>query len=735
MATADEYAAWIVKNADKRGTPDFDTVAQAYELSKMAEQAPAQQPDSLGRQAGLFARSSLRAVAGIPQIVTEPLRRFVVNPLLGAAGLPRGSSLTDAADQASDYIGFPKPQNRTERIVDKAVEFGMGAAGMARLANKASQLVTSPAVVDGVARFGKPVVTSVLEALGTAPGTQAVAGATGGAAGQQAKENGAGWIGQLGSTVLGGLAGAGIASGVSALSKAALNRLVSVNVSPSVVDNRIVNILTSQGIDPRTIGPAILSQMREDVAKAIKKGGELDADAVARLADYARVNATPTRGTVTLDPYTVTMQKNAEKLAASTGSRDARLPMIANENNRKLIEAVAGLNPSDDIYGAGSTAIGGVTARDAAMSAEKNALYDTARATAGGDIPLSRKPYMDAVFGGLVRENKLAFLPENVGKMINQISAGQITVNGVTHQVPFNVNTLDNLKTVIATASRSADGNGRAALKIVRDALESVPLEPVKNNFGGSQVVNQAGAAMLREADSQPSGLMAALDAARGAARRQFAWQESAPGIEAALGGANPATFVKQHVISTTADAADVSRLVQAVGPQGQDAMRGVVAQHLLDAAIGAGKDRRAANFSGVGLQKALASLGDRKLALFFSPDEIELLKSAARVGNYETFQPRGSAVNNSNTGAAIAQMLQGISKYAKPIANKLPFGESAISNPLNNLAVSAAERPALNIVGGLLMPSAEPAAGSFAAGLLGPSIYAGSLLAEPRRN
>lgn len=35
MATADEYAAWIVKNADKKGTPEFDTVAQAYKLAKI----------------------------------------------------------------------------------------------------------------------------------------------------------------------------------------------------------------------------------------------------------------------------------------------------------------------------------------------------------------------------------------------------------------------------------------------------------------------------------------------------------------------------------------------------------------------------------------------------------------------------------------------------------------------------------------------------------------------------
>ena len=39
MATADDYAAWIVKNADKRGTPEFNTVSQAYQTAK-AEEKP-----------------------------------------------------------------------------------------------------------------------------------------------------------------------------------------------------------------------------------------------------------------------------------------------------------------------------------------------------------------------------------------------------------------------------------------------------------------------------------------------------------------------------------------------------------------------------------------------------------------------------------------------------------------------------------------------------------------------
>lgn len=39
MATADEYANWIVNNADKKGTPEFDTVAQAYKEAKLQEKS------------------------------------------------------------------------------------------------------------------------------------------------------------------------------------------------------------------------------------------------------------------------------------------------------------------------------------------------------------------------------------------------------------------------------------------------------------------------------------------------------------------------------------------------------------------------------------------------------------------------------------------------------------------------------------------------------------------------
>ena len=678
-----------------------------------AQPAPAA-PDSVGRQAGLFARSALSGIAGIPQIVTEPIRNLLVNPALQAMGLPRASSLTGASERLSNTVGLPEPRNAQERIVGKGVEMGMGGAGF----GAASRLL-SGAAAPGMAR-------DALQQLGSNLGTQGVAGATGGMAGQHAKENGSGALEQFASTVLGGLAGAG-AMGAARGGAAGVRNMLARDAAPQVVDQRITQILVNQGIDPRSINPALLSSMRRDVAKAMQLGGTLDDAAVARLADYSRIGATPTRGGVTLDPYDVTQQQNAMKLAAATGSRGARLPEIANANNARLLATLDNLGPSQDAYGAGAQAIGSVTARNAALEAEKRALYDQARGMAGGDIPLDRAPFINAAFEALARENKTAFLPDNIGNMLNQISLGKVTSNGQTFDVPFNVNTLDNLKTMLATASRSAgDGNTRAALAAVRRAIESVPMSPTKPVAGGGAMVTPEMAQFMRGADSAPGSLMDALNQARSSAARQFAWQESAPGIERALAGAAPDNFVQANVLSKAASYQDVSRLAQELSPQATQAVRSTIAQHLMEAATGKGRTAGAANFSGIGLQRAIDDVGSRKLGLFFSPEEIESMRSAARVGQFETFQPRGSAVNNSNTAAASGRLLQGMLPRLKVIP-----GVNAVVGPaIDSAAVWSAERPALNLVPGLL--GELPQKGSFAAGLLGPAAFGGGLLSSP---
>ena len=51
MASPEEYATWIVQNKHKRGTPEFDTVARAYELSK--SQPATDKPEQGGMLRGI----------------------------------------------------------------------------------------------------------------------------------------------------------------------------------------------------------------------------------------------------------------------------------------------------------------------------------------------------------------------------------------------------------------------------------------------------------------------------------------------------------------------------------------------------------------------------------------------------------------------------------------------------------------------------------------------------------
>jgi hypothetical protein len=99
------------------------------------------------------------------------------------------------------------------------------------------------------------------------------------------------------------------------------------------------------------------------------------------------------------------------------------------------------------------------------------------------------------------------------------------------------------------------------------------------------------------------------------------------------------------------------------------------------------------------------------------------------RVTNFGGLKPRGSAVNNSNSAAGIAAIVSNLADRVRPIANKLPLGEFAISRPLDSTAVWLAQRPAQNIPQGLLMPTQRPPVGQ---GLLLPGIAAGGLLAAP---
>lgn len=714
-----------------------------------ADLIPAPKQRSLGaeliRQGGLTARYLLEGVPQAADLVLTPVRS-ALDSASTALGGPRIGTLGESAAALADRLGLPQPETATERVVGDASRMVAGTIGGAGAAGALAK----------TAGAASPAAGRVLAKLAEAPGTQAISGATAGAAGGITREQGGTAVDQAAAALAGGVL-APLAAGGVQRAAAAGKAAIAQRVDPGRLDAVLKTELGRAGVNWDDLGAAAKLQLRKDAEAAVYSGQPLNADALRRLADYRTIGATPLVGDITQDPRTLTLQRNLSKqLANQRGGPQvagADLPQLDNANARRVLGTLEGAADSPlDAYATGERIIGAVQGKDAALKAGEKVLYDKARDAAGRTIPLDRGAFVNAAFENLARTNRASFLPESVGKMLDQIAAGTVKVGGQEHPVPFDVDTIDQLKTVLASASRStADGNTKAAIKAVRDALEGAqPVQVAKPAFGGNQVVNGATAQAMRKADGAPAEAMAWFDKARSAARDRRQWQESARFIEDALGGAAPDDFVKKHVIGATFD--DLAKLRGELGAtapsagrelstatstgaapagaqQNADALNAIRKQ-LVDYIMQRGRaDSDTTRFSSAGMQDALKALGDRKLALFFSPDEIQQIKSAVNVGRYMQSQPIGSAVNNSNSGA----MLMGrLSDFVGGAASKLPFGKEAIADPLQSISTSLQMRSLRDLSSGLATPAA-PRAGAGASLVPLSTLLATPLIQRPQ--
>lgn len=116
--------------------------------------------------------------------------------------------------------------------------------------------------------------------------------------------------------------------------------------------------------------------------------------------------------------------------------------------------------------------------------------------------------------------------------------------------------------------------------------------------------------------------------------------------------------------------------------------------------------DSDTVKFSSAGMNDALKALGDRKLSLFFSPQEIQQLKSAVNVGRYMQSQPIGSAVNNSNTaGATLGRLASLLDR-----ASHIPIAGPMVAQPLQGGLLRMQANSMNNLSSGLLSPQAQQA-------------------------
>ena len=680
-ATEQEAIAYVQNNftASKKEAP------AAVKAGSMLNEIP--------RQVGLTARYGLEGLANTAQVFTEPVRNLI-SKATGVNATPLGQIAT----QFSDKIGLPSPQTANERVIGDASRLVAGSGGFVKGAQAASKL---PGMV------GK-----LSASMAANPASQLTAAAGGGLAGGASREAGANGYGQFTSTVIGTVLG-GLAPGAA---QSVVTRFNAMRTSPMQLEGKIALALKEGGVDWDKMPKAIRSQMLADVKKATSTGGELNGDAIRRLADFKMTNTTPTRGMLTLDPVQITREQNLAKVGANTADGGLQgLARVQNQNNAKLIGNLNALGADrGDPLRAGETVASSILGRQAGLRGAEQAAWDAAKSSPGYRMPVSSGP-LNQINAALGDEGLMPFMNPTISRYIEAFQTGQ---------QPFTPQAYRNLQSMLAREVAKG-GNEGAAASLAQRILRDADIAPAGFATDPGSVVTQGTAAGMRAADGAVDDSISAVNAARRATRTAYQFEDSSPLVRSVLSdgaSSDPQRIAQRYILGGTAN--ETSELLQQVGPQNREVIKNAVLSGLKEKALSGAQDE-VGKFSQSAFNKALNQLGDRKLSMLFSPEELTALRANARVASYMQAQPVGSAVNNSNSGAL---MLGGAYDWINQVAGKIPMGKQLVVDPLRSIDISLAQRNAQNLTPALrvnqprqMMPT-----------LLGPGVAMGGLLAAP---
>ena len=702
----DENEAWKLANDFHASTPPEPAPEKSLGESLMSA------AKDFPRQVGLTGRYAIEGAANTLSLPLEPMR-MGVSAISQLAGGPPAASMSTYGQKLADLLGLPKPKETS--VMDTRTGLANVLPSEQVVGDIATSMASTIPIVSGagaLARNTTGVTSNVAKQLAANPMLQYGSAVGAGYGSGLTRESGGDPLQQFFAGLAGGVVAPATYAGAKSLLTSAGQKVAPTLTgklnpdaaipNPAEIDQIITLKLGQSGIDFSRLPDQVRKSLTADVANALRTGGDLGGDAMRRLLDFRMVEGTtPTKGMITLDPRQITLEQNLAKTGMN--SQDPNLQTLGNvqaQNNRALIEALnrqgAGNVQAPYLMEAGEASAAKIAAEDIAKKAAASDLYTAASQLPGGELPLNRVDLVKNIDTALAKENKNAFLPTEVRNMINAIAKGETTIEGVKYPVPFDVKALDNLLTTVATAQRATtDGNVKAALTLVRNAIDQTEIKPVKTEFGGGQVVTESGASYLKGQDASPKELLDALNKARAAHRDRMTWQESSKPVEATVDGMQPDQFVRKFVLG--GDVADAAAVAKSGDPA---ATKSAILTHLKDRALG-GRSDETGTFGAATYNKTLKDIGDKKLALFFSPEEINELKRLGRVAEYTTLQPKGSAVNNSNSGALVLGAgidllanATGLSGFGVGATLAIPFAKKMMQGTLN----AAAQKKALDM-------------------------------------
>ena len=323
--------------------------------------------------------------------------------------------------------------------------------------------------------------------------------------------------------------------------------------------------------------------------------------------------------------------------------KDTELAYRFNEQNQALVDNIREIRnqAAPDVYGTKTIEnsegiIDAYKEMDAARNTRISDAYKKLEDANGGQFPVDGQAIAAKADALLSKKLKTEFLPSSIRNQLDRFKNGE----QMTFEQYEALRT--NLAAEIRKAEKSADGNAKTALSLVRQAAEELPL--------------QAGVA---------KNLKGMADEARSLAKERFDMLKKDPAYKAAVDDLVPAdNFIQKFVIN------GVNKNIETmVNHLGKDSP---ARQHMAAGTINwlsdkAGIYGEKPNFSQAEYNKALKKLDDvNNIPQIFDAQTANHLKTLGNVAGYTQFQPRGSFINNSNTL---------VGRMAEKAKNAIAFG------------------------------------------------------------
>lgn len=627
--------------------------------------------------------------------------RFWESSLLGAsdlgAGVVQGASY--AADKiseaANNLLGTNLDTNSYNRVTQqrkdvqdfhnlRRQENGQG-YDVARLGGQIAATAPLGALAQG---YGRAAVLS-RSGLGVAAHNAAVGAAIGGAGfAEDAKQ-------RLTNTALGGIGGAvggavgekvgrGINSGVRRLK----------NLSPQAnqqainsIDQKLDAALRQNGMSLGELSDEVANGLRNDAKKLIQSGTDLNPDAVARKAVLDQLGLKGTRAQVTGDAQTWQTEAELAKLK-DVGSPLRDKYIQDNKQLENLLDSASSRTggSATDQYGAMQSALDAVTGQLDQNKQFIRAAYSNARTAPGNDVPLDGAGFANDAFTALEQNYAASSLPKGIQSILNDVAK---------NPDKFTLGKSEELIKILNREYQSSLQMGQPtsstySIGLVRDAL--------------SQRQNQAMQGLLGNGNDAAQ----AYQFARQANKFNMDQIESMPLLQDARKDVKPDRLFNKHILNGNVDELDKTiQLLNNINPQSVANIKQQTLQFIAEKAI-----KQNGQFSPAGMKRALDGIGDRRLSILFSNDELKNIKNISRAGEYLVTQPPHSYVNNSNTSSAGINSLMNFFNNPKlrAVAN-LPYVKDYLVDPVSNFnksrAVDQAMKP--SIAGSQIRQTATP--------------------------